>query len=158
VVFNRSWYNRAGVERVMGFCTPTQLEAFFHSVGPFESMLMRDGLILRKYYLDISRREQALRLVARAKDPLKQWKISPVDKAAQGKWKAYSKARDEMLRRTSHERAPWRVVCSDDKKVSRLELLRDLLDGFSYPGKRSKLTGADKAIVSAWTKQRRLAP
>jgi len=158
VVFNRSWYNRAGVERVMGYCTEAQLEAFFHSVYPFEVLLMRDGLMLRKYYLDISRKVQAERLAVQADDPLKQWKISPVDEAAQDKWKDYSKARNEMFRRTSHAGAPWRIVRSDDKKVARLELLRDLLGDFSYPGKKTKLTSADQDVVFAWSKEARLAP
>ncbi len=158
VIFNRSWYNRAGVERVMGFCTETQVEAFFHSVCPFESMLMRDGLYLRKYYLDISRREQANRLAERSRDPLKQWKISPVDEAAQDKWKDYSKARNEMFRRTSHADAAWHVVRSDDKKIARLELMRDLLDGFSYPGKKAKLTAASRSVVAPWSRDLRLSP
>jgi polyphosphate kinase 2 len=158
VIFNRSWYNRAGVERVMGFCTDAQLDAFFHSVCPFESLLARDGLCLRKYYLDISRREQAKRLAERASDPLKQWKISPIDEAAQDKWKDYSKARNEMFRRTSHAEAPWHVVRSDEKKIARLELLRDLLDGFSYPGKKAKLTVPNSDVVLPFSRDLRVFP
>ena len=158
VIFNRSWYNRAGVERVMGFCTPTQLDAFFHSICPFESLLMRDAMHLRKYYLDISRREQAKRLEDRARDPLKQWKISPVDEAAQDKWKDYSKARNEMFRRTSHAGAPWHVVRSDEKKVARLALMRDLLNSFSYPGKKAKLTAPNGTLVAPWRRGLRLSP
>jgi polyphosphate kinase 2 len=151
VVFNRSWYNRAGVERVMGFCTEKEAETFFESVLPFETLLINDGIHLRKYYLDISRHEQKKRLEARRDDPLKQWKISPVDQAAQDKWHAYSKARDEMFERTSHTPAPWRVVAADEKKVARLELLRDLLESFSYKDKNKKLTRPDRKIVFEWS-------
>ena len=118
VVFNRSWYNRAGVERVMGFCTEEQVEEFFESVVPFERMLVRDGMDLRKYYLDISKREQKKRLEARKDDPLKQWKISPVDAAALKKWKAYSDARDEMFERTS-QRQGHGASCAPTTRRSR---------------------------------------
>ena len=153
VVFNRSWYNRAGVERVMGFCTDEEAETFFDTVEPFESILIRNGIALRKYYLDITKDEQAKRLEARRDDPLKQWKISPVDEAAQKKWHAYSKARDEMFERTSHKAAPWRIVHTDDKKAARLELLRDLLDSFDYKGKDKKLTRPDRKTVFQWSKK-----
>jgi len=153
VVFNRSWYNRAGVERVMGFCGEDDVESFFEQVNPFESLLIRDGLLLRKYYLDISKKEQAERLDARRDDPLKQWKISPVDAAAQEKWADYSKARDAMLERTSPKDSPWRVVKADVKKAARLELLRDLLDSFDYKGKDKKLTKPDRGIVFEWSKK-----
>jgi polyphosphate kinase len=151
VVFNRSWYNRAGVERVMGFCTEEQVKQFFDMVIPFETMLSRDGMAIRKYYLDISREEQKDRLRARAKDPLKQWKLSPVDEKAIANWKAYSVARDEMFRRTSHASAPWRIVRADKKKVARLELIRDLLASFRYPGRSKKLGGPDDSIVFQWS-------
>ena len=151
VVFNRSWYNRAGVERVMKFCTPRQVEDFHDMVVPFEEMLVRDGIELRKYYLDITKREQRMRLADRRKNPLKQWKISPVDAAAQDKWKEYSGARNEMFRRSSHPLGPWRIVSADVKKTARLEMIRDLLDSFSYKGKSKKLTEPDRAIVFPWT-------
>jgi polyphosphate kinase 2 len=150
VVFNRSWYNRAGVERVMGFCTDREFQAFMESVVPFEQMLARDGMEIRKYYLDITKKEQKNRLDEREKDPLTQWKVSPIDEAAQKKWNAYSKARDEMLEHTSHADAPWRVVLANDKKVARLEFIRDLLESFSYRGKSKKLTQPDRAIVFQW--------
>ena len=153
VVFNRSWYNRAGVERVMGFCSEDDVEAFFESVGPFECLLQRDGIHLRKYYLDITKDEQERRLDARRDDPLKQWKISPVDAAAQEKWHAYSKARDAMFERTGGKDAPWRVVKADVKKTARLELLRDLLDSFPYKGKDKKLVKPDRKIVFEWSKK-----
>jgi polyphosphate kinase 2 len=160
VVFNRSWYNRAGVERVMGFCTDAEAEEFLTSVVPFEEMLCRDGLELRKYYLDITKDEQKKRLKEREKDPLTQWKVSPIDEAAQKKWSAYSRARDEMLERTSHPEAPWRVVNANDKKIARLEFLRDLLESFSYRGKSKKLTSPDRGIVFPWATNDsgRLAP
>jgi len=151
VVFNRSWYNRAGVERVMGFCTKAEVEEFFESVVPFESMLVRDGMEIRKYYLDISREEQKERLKARSKDPLKQWKLSPVDEQALRKWHAYSSARNEMFQRSSHGFAPWRIVRADVKKAARLELIRDLLASFDYEGKSKKLTRPDTSIVFQWT-------
>jgi polyphosphate kinase len=150
VVFNRSWYNRAGVELVMGFCTKEQVEEFFESVVPFEAMLVRDGMAIRKYYLDISREEQKERLKARADDPLKQWKLSPVDAKALKNWKAYSAARNEMFRRSSHSEAPWRIVKADVKKAARLELIRDLLASFDYDGKSKKLTRTDEAVVFQW--------
>jgi polyphosphate kinase 2 len=153
VVFNRSWYNRAGVERVMGFCTEKEAETFLESVTPFETMLIRDGINLRKYYLDISRHEQKKRLAVRREDPLKQWKISPIDESAQDKWHAYSKARDEMLARTSAKPAPWNVVAADDKKAARLELIRDLLASFAYKGKDKKLTRPDRNVVFEWSKR-----
>lgn len=151
VVFNRSWYNRAGVEKVMGYSTPAQVEQFFESVVPFETMLERDGIAIRKYYLDISRKEQKERLEARAEDPLKQWKLSPVDAQALWKWKSYTAARDEMLRRTSHPHAPWHIVKADVKKVARLELIRDLLASFVYEGKANKLARPDPAVVFEWS-------
>lgn len=152
VIFNRSWYNRAGVERVMGFARERQVEQFLQDVVPFEQMLVRDGIALRKYYLDISRKEQKKRLAARAEDPLKRWKNSPIDAAATHKWHAYSKARDAMFERTSHVDAPWRVVHTDTKKIARLELIRDLLAGFDYPHKDEKLLRVDSTVLFIWTK------
>jgi polyphosphate kinase 2 len=160
VVFNRSWYNRAGVELVMGFCTKAQVEEFFESVAPFEAMLVRDGIAIRKYYLDISREEQKERLKARSEDPLKQWKLSPVDAKALKNWKPYSAARDQMFRRSSHTEAPWRVVKADLKKVARLELIRDLLASFDYEGKSKRLTRPDSSVVFPWSEDsaERIAP
>ena len=155
VIFNRSWYNRAGVERVMGFASDEQVEHFLHAVVPFEEMLVRDGIALRKYYLDITKKEQKKRLKARTTDPLKRWKSSPIDAAATEKWHAYSKARDDMFARTSHVDAPWRVVHSDVKKVARLELIRDLLASFDYPHKDEKLTRPDPEVLFIWTENAR---
>jgi len=151
VIFNRSWYNRAGVERVMGFCSEKDVEEFFDTVTEFENLLMRSGLELRKYYLDISREEQKKRLADREKDPLKTWKNSPVDAKALKKWDEYTKARDEMFERTAHGLAVWRIVKSDHKKHARLALMRDLLDSFSYSGKKKPLLVQDNDIVLHWT-------
>ena len=150
VFFNRSWYNRAGVERVMGFCTDKELAEFFDTVTDFESLLVRSGLALRKYYLDIDKTEQKKRLSSRTKDPLKTWKTSPIDAVAVKKWKAYTKARDEMFLRTSHGLAPWRIVKADHKKRAHVAVLADLLDSFSYPGKKSALVEPDRDTVFVW--------
>ena len=147
VLFNRSWYNRAGVETVMGFCTKDEGEEFLDSVHEFERMLVSSGIHLVKYYLDITKSEQKRRLEARAKDPLTQWKTSPIDKVAQEHWKDYSKARDVMLKRTSHEFGPWTVVNADDKRRARLNLIRDLLSRFEYKHKEKSLLKYDKSVV-----------
>ena len=158
VVFNRSWYNRAGVERVMGYCTEKQAELFLQSVVPVEETLVRDGIHILKYYLDISKEEQKKRLASRKTDPLKPWKTSPVDEAAQKHWKDYSKARDEMLRRTSHKMAPWHIVQADKKKPARLEFMRSVLSNFSYTAKSKKLAKPDRNIVCEWSADAQLAP
>jgi polyphosphate kinase 2 len=150
VLFNRSWYNRAGVERVMGFCTSEEYRTFIETVNDFEAMLEKSGILLMKYYLDISKKEQAARLEARSKDPLKQWKISPVDGQAQKKWSAYSKCRNDMLLTTSTSRAPWTIVRANDKKLAHLNLIRNLLSRVSYPKKNKDLLKADKSIIFEW--------
>jgi polyphosphate kinase 2 len=127
VIFNRSWYNRAGVEPVMGFCTPDEHEAFLRDVPVFEDMLIGSGLKLVKLWLDVSKKEQAKRLEERRTDPLKVLKASPLDAAAQEKWDAYSKARDEMLRRTSTDHAPWICVRADHKKQAHLAILSQIV-------------------------------
>jgi polyphosphate kinase 2 len=127
VIFNRSWYNRGGVEPVMGFCTPEEHEAFLRDVPGFEAMLVGSGVQIVKLWLDISRDEQAARLKARTKDPLKTLKISPLDAVAQEKWDDYSQARDQMLTRTHTEVAPWTVVHTDKKKAARINIMRHLL-------------------------------
>jgi len=127
VIFNRSWYNRAGVEPVMGFCTPAEHEIFLRDVPDFEAMLTGSGIQIVKFWLDISRDEQAKRLKARTTDPLKTLKISPLDAVAQKKWDDYTAARDQMLRRTHTTTAPWIIVHTDKKKVARLNIMRHLL-------------------------------
>lgn len=147
VLFNRSWYNRAGVEKVMGFCDEKQYQEFLETVPDFEQMLVRSGIHLVKYYLDISRQEQRRRLEARRNDPLKQWKISPIDEVAQKHWKGYSRARDAMFLRTSHPAAPWRIVRANDKKKARINVIRDLLSQFDYAEKKSALAAPDPTCV-----------
>ncbi|MBU3068420.1 polyphosphate kinase 2 [Aestuariicella sp. G3-2] len=127
VLFNRSWYNRAGVEPVMGFCTEHEYQRFLHTVPTFEQMLMESGIQIVKYYLDISKPEQHKRLEDRRTNPLKQWKISPIDQLAQDQWDDYSKARDEMLSRTHTDKTPWYIVNANNKKRARLNIIRHLL-------------------------------
>jgi polyphosphate kinase 2 len=147
VLFNRSWYNRAGVERVMGFCGSGEYESFLDEAPQFEAMLVRSGIKLVKYYLDISKEEQKERLAERRADPLKQWKISPIDAAAIKKWKEYSEARDAMFMHTSHDDAPWYIVKADVKKIARLNVIRHLLCCVDYKGKDEKLLAVDPDIV-----------
>ena len=147
VLFNRSWYNRAGVERVMGFCTEKEYKAFIESVLPFEHMLIGAGIQILKYYLDISRKEQKKRLKARRDDPLKRWKISPVDDVALEHWDDYSEARDEMFARTSSPLAPWLVVLADNKRSARLNVIRDILSRLACPETDKHLAIPDPEIV-----------
>ncbi len=150
VLFNRSWDNRAGVERVMGFCTEAEHEEFMSSVSNFENMLVRSGVKLLKYYLDISKTEQKKRLEDRKSDPLKQWKISPIDDRAIKNWKAYSLARNEMLARSHNPIAPWTLVRANDKHLARLNIIKDLLDRLHYTGKDKRLIRPDPHIVFAY--------
>ena len=147
VLFNRSWYNRAGVEKVMGFCSHKQYKSFFTEVELFEKGLVESGFIIIKYYLDISRKEQKARLGDREKDPLKQWKISPIDKVAQKHWKDYSDARDEMLSKTNFDYSPWYIVQADDKKEAHNSLIAHLLCQIKYHGKDEKLVEQNHPLV-----------
>ena len=153
VLFNRSWYNRAGVEKVMGFCTQAQHVEFMQSVAPFEQMLINSGITLLKYYLDISKPEQKQRLEDRRRDPLKQWKIGAIDAVALKHWKAYSSARDEMLLQTHTAISPWRVVSADNKRLARLNLIRDILSRIDYAGKKHDLVVPDTDIVFDFSAQ-----
>jgi polyphosphate kinase 2 len=147
VLFNRSWYNRAGVEKVMGFCTRKEYEEFMETVASFELMLVRSGVKLLKYYLDIPREEQRRRLKERARDPLTQWKVSPIDAKALKHWKDYTRARDEMLRRTHSAFAPWHILRAGDKKAARINILRDILNRLHYDGKDERLIAPDARFV-----------
>jgi polyphosphate kinase 2 len=147
VIFNRSWYNRAGVERVMGFCTKQECEEFLATVPTFEEMLERSGITLLKYYLDIGKAEQKTRLKERRHDPLKQWKISPIDEVAVKHWKDYSAARNAMFARTSTPLTPWYVVRAGDKHAAHLNLIRHLLSKLDYDGKDKQLIVPDPEIV-----------
>ena len=132
VLFDRSWYNRAGVERVMGFCSDAEYEEFFRSVPEFERMLVRSGIRLHKYWFSITDEEQYLRFVARMHDPLKQWKLSPMDLESRRRWEDYTKAKEIMLERTHIPEAPWWVVQAVDKKRARLNCIHHLLEQFPY--------------------------
>jgi len=151
VLFNRSWYNRAGVERVMGFCTKSELHEFMQSVPRFEQMLVDSGIKLLKYYLDISKDEQKQRLADRRKDPLKQWKISPIDAVAIKHWDEYSEARDAMLLGSHITDAPWKILRTDSKRHARLNLMRDILSRLHYAGRSKKLLAPDRNIVFKFT-------
>jgi polyphosphate kinase len=132
VLFDRSWYNRAGVERVMGFCTDEQVEEFFHTVPEFERMLVRSGIILVKYWFSITDEEQNLRFLMRIHDPLKQWKLSPMDLESRRRWERYTRAKEEMLERTHIPEARWWVVEGVDKKRARLNCMHHLLQQLPY--------------------------
>nr|WP_315207249.1 polyphosphate kinase 2 [uncultured Albidiferax sp.] len=132
VLFDRSWYNRAGVERVMGFCTDDQYEEFFRTVPEFERMLVRSGIQLVKYWFSISDQEQHLRFLGRIHDPLKQWKLSPMDLESRRRWEEYTKAKEVMLERTHIPEAPWWVVQAVDKKKARLNCIHHLLQQMPY--------------------------
>jgi polyphosphate kinase len=132
VLFDRSWYNRAGVERVMGFCTEEEYREFLRSVPEFERMLIRSGIILIKYWFSVSDKEQEERFQARIKDPTKRWKLSPMDLNARARWVEYSKAKDEMFAHTDIKQAPWYVVNADNKKCARLNCIHHLLSMIPY--------------------------
>jgi polyphosphate kinase 2 len=150
VLFDRSWYNRAGVEPVMGFCTPEQTEEFLRQAPVFERMLVDDGISLIKFYFSVSRGEQRTRFAIREIDPVRHWKLSPTDIALLGKWDAYTEAKVRMFRRTDTQHAPWTVVKSNDKKRARLEAMRSLLSRFDYTGKDPEAVGRpDPLIVGA---------
>ncbi len=132
VLFDRSWYNRAGVERVMGFCTEAEVEGFFRDVPEFERMLVRSGIRLVKYWFSITDQEQQLRFLIRIHDPLKQWKLSPMDLQSRVRWEDYTRAKEEMFERTSIPEAPWHIVEGNDKKRARLNCIDHLLTLIPY--------------------------
>ena len=132
VLFDRSWYNRAGVERVMGFCTEEEYREFLRSCPEFERMLVRSGIILVKYWFSVSDEEQERRFQSRIEDPTKRWKLSPMDLESRARWVEYSKAKDEMFAYTDIKQAPWYVVNADDKKRARLNVIRHLLSLIPY--------------------------
>jgi polyphosphate kinase len=132
VLFDRSWYNRAGVERVMGFCSEAECEEFFRSTPEFERMLVRSGIVLIKYWFSITDEEQNLRFLMRVHDPLKQWKLSPMDLESRRRWERYTRAKEEMLERTHIPEAPWWVIEGVDKKKARLNCMHHLLQQIPY--------------------------
>jgi polyphosphate kinase 2 len=132
VIFDRSWYNRAGVERVMGFCSDAEYQEFMRSCPEFERMLVRSGIILIKYWFSVSDAEQEKRFQARVKDPMRRWKLSPMDIESRDKWVEYSKAKDDMFAHTDIKQAPWNVVVADDKRRARLNCISHLLSSVPY--------------------------
>jgi polyphosphate kinase 2 len=150
VLFDRSWYNRAGVERVMGFCTPNDYLEFMRQCPEFERMLVRSGILLFKYWFSVSRDEQRKRFQSRETDPLKQWKLSPIDRASLDKWDDYTEAKEAMFFYTDTADAPWAIVKADDKKRARLNCMQHFLSSLPYADKdHSIVTGADRLIVGA---------
>jgi polyphosphate kinase 2 len=132
VLFDRSWYNRAGVEKVMGFCNEAEYEEFFRTVPEFERMLQRSGIILIKYWFSITDEEQYARFTMRIKDPLKQWKLSPMDLESRRLWESYTKAKETMLEKTHTQDSPWWIVAANDKKTARLNCIHHLLQQIPY--------------------------
>ncbi len=150
VLLDRSWYNRAGVERVMGFCSEDQLADFLREAPQLEGMLVRDGIHLFKLYLEIGREMQMKRFHRRRHDPLQQWEITNIDLAAVGKWDAYTSAKEEMFRFTHTPATPWTVIRANDKRRTRLEAIRTILSAVDYDGKDKKVVGkVDTKIVGS---------
>ncbi|WP_309096302.1 polyphosphate kinase 2, partial [Streptomyces sp.] len=150
VFFDRSWYNRAGVERVMGFCSKDEYELFLDQCPAFERMLVEDGILLVKFWFSVSRSEQRTRFAIRQVDPVRQWKLSPTDVASLDLWDDYTEAKVDMFRATDTEHAPWTVVKSNDKRRARLETMRSLLSRIDYANKDSEAVGTpDPLIVGA---------
>ncbi len=148
VFFDRSWYNRAGVERVMGFCNEEQVAEFMRQCPEFERMLVNSGTILIKYWFSVRQEEQAKRFKSRETDPLKQWKLSPVDIASRSKWDEYTTAREAMLKHTNTVTNPWTLIKSDDKQRARINCMRYFLNQLDYPDKDVEIVGKpDPKIV-----------
>lgn len=149
VLYDRSWYNRAGVERVMGFCEPGEYLEFMRQTPDLEQMLVRSGIRMYKYWFSVTQEEQRRRFESRANDPLKQWKLSPIDKASLGKWDDYTEAKEAMFFYTDTADAPWTVIKSNDKKRARLNCMLHFLNSLDYPGKDLEISHApDPLIVS----------
>ncbi|MBF0428772.1 MAG: polyphosphate kinase 2 [Magnetococcales bacterium] len=149
VLFDRSWYNRAGVETVMGFCSPDQVVEFHQQLPYVERMLVESGIHLTKFWFSVERASQEKRFASRETNPLKTWKLSPVDQEAIDLWDHYSRARDDMLRRTNFPEAPWTVIRSDNKKLARINSIRYFLSQFDYDHKDSSLLTLDAGIVQS---------
>ena len=147
---DRSWYNRAGVERVMGFCNQLEYLEYMRECPEFERMLVNSGIRLFKYYFSVTKKEQRLRFESRTHDPLKQWKMSPVDKAAVGMWQEYTRAKESMFFHTDTAACPWTIVKSDDKKRARLNCMQNFLSRLDYPEKNHRVvSGSDPLIVGS---------
>lgn len=146
-LFDRSWYNRAIVEHVFGFCTPEQRERFFRQLPDFERMIVDEGIILVKLWLEVGRAEQLRRFLDREKDPLKQWKLSPIDIEGLAKWDAYCDAIDETMARSHTPQAPWTVILADDKRRARLTVIQRVLDLVDFDGKDDRLIGRPDPLI-----------
>ena len=153
VLFDRSWYNRAGVEKVMGFCSPEEYQKFMNQVPMFEQMLVEDGILFFKYFLEITPEEQKRRIEARKTDPLKMWKLSPMDTKSIELYDEYTKAKKEMLARTHSPYSPWIMVDSNDKKRARINIIKDILSHINYDGKEdAKISlASDPTIVRLYS-------
>ena len=148
VLYDRSWYNRAGVERVMGFCTPNEYLEFMRQTPDYERMLVRSGIHMYKYWFSVSQEEQKKRFASRSEDPLKRWKLSPIDKASLSKWDDYTEAKEAMFFYTDTADAPWTIVKSDDKKRARINCMLHFLNSIDYPDKDTSIvTPPDPLIV-----------
>lgn len=147
VLFDRSWYNRAMIEHVFGFCTPEQREHFFRQLPDFEHMLVDEGIVFRKIWLEVGRAEQLNRFLAREKDPLKQWKLSSIDIDGLGKWDEYSAAIDDTMERSNFDFSPWTVILSDDKKRARIAAIQTILHAMDYSGKDTAAIGEPDASI-----------
>ncbi|WP_084369580.1 polyphosphate kinase 2 [Microbispora sp. ATCC PTA-5024] len=147
VLFDRSWYNRAGVERVMGFCTPQEYQEFMNQAPLFERMLVRDGIRLVKLWFSVSRAEQRTRFIIRQVDPVRQWKLSPMDVASLDLWHDYTRAKENMFLNTDTEDAPWTIIKSNDKKRGRLEAMRHVLSLFDYEDKDHRIVGKPDPLI-----------
>jgi len=147
VFYDRSWYNRAGVERVMGFCTPSEYLEFMRQAPELERMLVRSGIRLHKYWFSVTREEQRARFAARETDPLKMWKLSPIDKASLDRWDDYTEAKEAMFFYTDTADAPWAIVKSNDKKRARLNCMRHFLQTLDYPNKDAAAVGIPDPLI-----------
>ena len=148
VMFDRSWYNRANVERVMGFCTQDEYELFMHQAPKFEKMLIEDGISLTKFWFSVSQQEQRTRFAIRQLDPVRRWKLSPMDLESLDTWEKYTDAKEEMFRRTDSDWAPWTVIKSNDKKRARINALRYFLNKFDYEDKDTQVVfNPDSKVV-----------
>ncbi len=147
VMFDRSWYNRAGVERVMKFCTDAQYKEFMRQAPEFERMLVRSGIILFKFWFSVSRKEQVTRFTIRRIDPVRQWKLSPMDLASLDRWQDYTDAKEAMLFYTDSEWAPWTIVRSNDKKRGRLEAMRWVMSKLDYPDRNEEIVGTPDPLI-----------
>ncbi len=147
VLFDRSWYNRAGVERVMGFATDEEYEQYIAQAPLFEQMLVESGVHLTKFWFSVTRSEQRTRFIIRQVDPVRQWKLSPIDLESLDKWDAYTAAKEHMFRRTDTDLAPWTTIKSNDKKRARLNAMRYFLDQFDYEGKNHEIVGKPDPLL-----------